>query len=63
MKPGITGLAQVNQAYDSSIEDVRNKVLYDHAYAARITTWRGWIVTDLGIILKTLSVVALGKGQ
>ena len=63
LKPGITGLAQVNQAYDSCIEDVRNKVLYDHAYAARIATWRGWIMTDFGILLKTFTVVALGKGQ
>ena len=63
LKPGITGLAQVNQAYDSCIEDVRNKVLYDHAYAARITTWWGWITTDVGIICRTVMVVALRKGQ
>lgn len=63
LKPGITGLAQVNQAYDSCIEDVRNKVLYDHAYAARLTSWREWWRTDLGIIFKTVSVMALGKGQ
>ena len=63
LKPGITGLAQVNQAYDSCIEDVRNKVLYDHAYAARIATWRGWVATDLGIMLKTLTVIVLAKGQ
>ena len=63
LKPGITGLAQVNQAYDSCIEDVRNKVLYDHAYAARIATWRGWVMADFGILLKTVTVMALGKGQ
>lgn len=63
LKPGITGLAQVNQAYDSCIEDVRNKVLYDHAYAARITTWWGWLTTDVGILLKTVMVVVLRKGQ
>ena len=63
LKPGITGLAQVNQAYDSCIEDVRNKVLYDHAYAARIGTWWGWIATDLGIMLKTVMVIVLAKGQ
>ena len=63
LKPGITGLAQVNQDYDASIEDVRNKVLYDHAYAARISTWKGWLMADFGIILKTVSVVAMGKGQ
>lgn len=63
LRPGITGLAQVNQAYDTSIEDVRNKVLYDHAYAARLTNWTDWLLTDLGIISKTFTVMVLGKGQ
>ncbi len=63
LKPGITGLAQVNQAYDETIEDVRNKLLYDHAYAARITTWSEWLRTDLGIVLSTARVMAQGKGQ
>jgi lipopolysaccharide/colanic/teichoic acid biosynthesis glycosyltransferase len=63
LKPGITGLAQVNQAYDSCIEDVRNKVLYDHAYAARLVSPWEWLRTDLGIIFKTVSTMALGKGQ
>ncbi|MEQ1698250.1 MAG: sugar transferase [Hyphomicrobiaceae bacterium] len=63
LKPGITGLAQVNQAYDSCIEDVRNKVLYDHAYAARLATWKNWLTTDFGIIFKTVAVMATGKGQ
>ena len=61
--PGITGLAQVNQAYDQSIEDVRNKVLYDHAYAAHLSQWRHWLRADIGIIFKTFTVMALGKGQ
>ena len=38
VKPGITGLAQVFLPYDSSVEDVRQKVLHDHAYALRL--WR-----------------------
>lgn len=63
LKPGITGLAQVNQEYDSCIEDVRNKVLYDHAYAARLATWKNWLTTDFGIIFKTVAVMATGKGQ
>ena len=63
LKPGITGLAQVNQDYDSCIEDVRTKVLFDHAYAARIATVKGWMMTDASIALKTLTVIALGKGQ
>ncbi len=63
LKPGITGLAQVNQAYDTSIEDVRNKVLYDHAYAARLSNWLEWLRTDVGVVFKTVTVMALGKGQ
>jgi lipopolysaccharide/colanic/teichoic acid biosynthesis glycosyltransferase len=63
LRPGITGLAQVNQAYDTSIEDVRNKVLYDHAYAARLTNWWDWFITDIGIIFKTFTVMVLGQGQ
>jgi lipopolysaccharide/colanic/teichoic acid biosynthesis glycosyltransferase len=63
LRPGITGLAQVSQRYDSNIEDVRSKVMYDHAYAMRLTRWRSWLVTDLSIILRTAGVMALGKGQ
>jgi lipopolysaccharide/colanic/teichoic acid biosynthesis glycosyltransferase/glycosyltransferase involved in cell wall biosynthesis len=63
LRPGITGLAQVNQAYDASIEDVRNKLMFDHAYAARLGSWTSWLVTDLTIMLKTIQVMALGKGQ
>ncbi len=63
IKPGITGLAQVNHGYDTSIEDVKMKVLYDHTYALRIAKPIGWLKTDLGIILKTFSVMASGKGQ
>ncbi|MBY0610792.1 MAG: sugar transferase [Beijerinckiaceae bacterium] len=63
IKPGITGLAQVNHGYDASIEDVRTKVLYDHTYAMLIAKPLGWLKTDFGIIVKTLTVMATGKGQ
>lgn len=63
VRPGITGLAQINQAYDASIEDVRNKVLYDHAYAAQLMRWRDWLRADLSIMFHTITVMALGKGQ
>jgi lipopolysaccharide/colanic/teichoic acid biosynthesis glycosyltransferase len=63
LRPGITGFAQVNQAYDESIEDVRNKVLYDHAYAANLTRWFDWLRMDFSIMIKTFTVMALGKGQ
>ncbi len=63
IKPGITGLAQVNHGYDENIDDVRMKVLYDHTYAMRIARPIGWLKTDFGIIFKTLKVMASGRGQ
>ncbi|WP_341992195.1 sugar transferase [Azorhizobium sp. AG788] len=63
LRPGITGLAQVNQGYDGSIEDVRSKVGYDHAYAMRLLDPWDWFKTDVWIILRTFSVMVLGKGQ
>ena len=63
LKPGITGLAQVNQGYDASIEDVRSKVSYDHAYAMRLMDPWDWLKTDVWIILKTFSTMVHGRGQ
>jgi lipopolysaccharide/colanic/teichoic acid biosynthesis glycosyltransferase/cellulose synthase/poly-beta-1,6-N-acetylglucosamine synthase-like glycosyltransferase len=63
LRPGITGLAQVNQDYDSSIEDVKRKILFDHAYAVRLATLGTWFAADVEIILKTLGVMAKQKGR
>ncbi|PHP67441.1 hypothetical protein CSC94_06955 [Zhengella mangrovi] len=61
--PGVTGLAQVRQGYDESIEDVRSKVGWDHAYALRIDSLWSWLKTDFSIALETLGVMAGRKGQ
>ncbi|MFP1633351.1 sugar transferase [Zhengella sp. ZM62] len=61
--PGVTGLAQVRQGYDESIEDVRSKVGWDHAYALRIDSLWAWLKTDLAIALETIGVMAGRKGQ
>lgn len=61
--PGITGLAQVCQGYDETIEDSRNKLGYDLAYSISLTGVLSWIRMDLHIALKTVSVVILGRGQ
>jgi lipopolysaccharide/colanic/teichoic acid biosynthesis glycosyltransferase len=53
VRPGITGWAQVNQHYDSSIEDVRRKLAFDLEYISRRS-----IKEDLRIMLLTLPVVA-----
>ncbi|MDF1730784.1 MAG: sugar transferase [Minwuia sp.] len=63
LKPGITGLAQVSQGYDETIEDVRSKVMFDHAYAVQTFRFSDWLRSDLRIVGQTLSVMALGRGQ
>jgi lipopolysaccharide/colanic/teichoic acid biosynthesis glycosyltransferase len=57
VKPGITGWAQINQAYDSCVDDVRRKVEYDLEYITR----QG-LMTDLRIMTMTLPVVVLRRG-
>jgi lipopolysaccharide/colanic/teichoic acid biosynthesis glycosyltransferase len=55
--PGITGLAQINQAYDQSVDDVRKKVAYDLEYIAHRS-----MVQDFKIMLRTIPVVLLRRG-
>lgn len=61
--PGITGLAQVNQGYDTCIDDVRSKVGFDHGYALALSNFGSWIKMDTGIIMKTILVMITGRGQ
>jgi lipopolysaccharide/colanic/teichoic acid biosynthesis glycosyltransferase len=56
-RPGITGWAQVNQAYDTSVDDVREKVRYDLEYIER----RG-VAEDLMIMARTVPVMIFRKG-
>jgi lipopolysaccharide/colanic/teichoic acid biosynthesis glycosyltransferase len=63
LAPGITGLAQVNQGYDETLDDVRSKVGYDHGYALALSNPVRWIITDLSIAFRTLSVMAGGRGR
>jgi lipopolysaccharide/colanic/teichoic acid biosynthesis glycosyltransferase len=55
--PGITGLAQVSQNYDSNIDDVRQKVLFDLHYISH-RSWR----QDLKVMVKTVPVVIFKRG-
>ncbi len=57
MKPGITGWAQVKHKYDATIEDVKQKVIYDLYYFENMS-----LLLDLKIILRTILVVFTGKG-
>jgi len=56
-RPGITGLAQINQQYDTSLDDVRNKVRFDLEYIGRQGLW-----ADLRIMFKTIPVVLFRRG-
>lgn len=56
-KPGITGWAQVNLAYDSTIEDVRRKVDLDLEYLRRQS-----VIEDVRIMLRTLPVMLFKQG-
>ena len=59
VKPGITGLAQVNglRGEVDSIEKGRSRVAYDLYY---IENWSLWV--DLKILAKTIGVVSSGAG-
>ena len=57
VKPGITGWAQVNHPYGSSVEDAYRKLEYDLYYVKNMS-----FALDLKILLKTVSVVLMGKG-
>ena len=63
VSPGITGLAQVYQGYDETIEDVRSKLAYDHAYALVLSQPGRWIMSDMHILYRTIAVVVCGRGQ
>ena len=61
--PGITGFAQVSQGYDTCIGDVKTKIAYDFAYSLSLTKLHKWLLMDLKIILKTILIMVLGRGQ
>jgi lipopolysaccharide/colanic/teichoic acid biosynthesis glycosyltransferase len=57
VRPGITGWAQINQSYDSCVDDVRRKLQYDLEYIRRQSA-----VEDLRIMLRTLPAVLFKRG-
>ena len=57
VKPGITGWAQINQAYDSCLDDVRNKVRFDLEYVQRQS-----LAYDVRIMSATLPVMLFRRG-
>lgn len=58
VKPGLTGWAQVKHKYDESFDDVKEKLKFDLFYIENMS-----FQLDLIIMLNTIRVVVLGKGQ
>jgi exopolysaccharide biosynthesis polyprenyl glycosylphosphotransferase len=58
VKPGLTGWAQVNYGYGSTIEDARIKLGYDLEYCQNQS-----LALDLQVIFRTFAVVFKMQGQ
>jgi sugar transferase (PEP-CTERM system associated) len=57
VKPGITGWSAINYQYSDSIESAVEKLQYDLYYIKNMS-----IFLDMVILLKTIQVIAIGKG-
>jgi lipopolysaccharide/colanic/teichoic acid biosynthesis glycosyltransferase len=58
VKPGLTGWAQVNTRYGSTVDDSLTKLQYDLFYIKH----RG-LFLDINIVVKTLSTILYYRGQ
>ena len=58
IKPGLTGWAQINYHYGSSVKDAAEKLQYDLYYIKNRS-----IILDIGIILKTIRIALQQSGQ
>ncbi len=56
VRPGLTGWAQINYPYGSSVEDARRKLEYDLFYIRHYS-----VLTDLSIALRTATAAARGS--
>jgi lipopolysaccharide/colanic/teichoic acid biosynthesis glycosyltransferase len=57
VKPGITGLAQVEHGYTQTVGEMKGKLFYDLKYIANLS-----LMQEIKIIFKTFYVVVTGKG-
>jgi sugar transferase (PEP-CTERM system associated) len=57
VKPGITGWSAINCQYSDSIESAVEKLQYDLYYIKNMS-----IFLDIVVLLKTIQVIAIGKG-
>ena len=58
VKPGVTGWAQVNANYGTTMEDALEKLQYDLYYIKRRS-----LFLDISIVIKTLSTIIFYRGQ
>ncbi|MCS6874101.1 MAG: TIGR03013 family PEP-CTERM/XrtA system glycosyltransferase [Pyrinomonadaceae bacterium] len=56
-QPGLTGWAQINYPYGSSVEDAKKKLQYDLYYIKNQS-----LTLDLVIVLETIKTVIFGRG-
>jgi exopolysaccharide biosynthesis polyprenyl glycosylphosphotransferase len=58
IQPGLTGWAQINFPYGSSVEDSKKKLSYDLYYLKNRN-----LILDISIILKTIAIVLKFRGR
>jgi len=58
IRPGLTGWAQINYPYGSSVDDAAKKLRYDLYYLKNRS-----LLLDIEILLKTVAVIFSRKGQ
>jgi len=63
VKPGISGLAQVMNGYDETLDDVKSKIAWDYAYVLAMCSVSQWIKMECDILVRTIYIVFTGKGQ
>jgi sugar transferase (PEP-CTERM system associated) len=57
VRPGITGWAQINYGYGSSVEEAKEKLRFDLYYIRNVS-----VMLDLLIVFYTIRAVVLGRG-
>jgi len=55
--PGITGLAQCSQGYDTSIKDVESKLRFDLLYRESLSSLPKWALMETKIVFRTILVI------
>jgi len=57
MRPGLTGWAQIKYPYGASVDDARQKLMYDLYYVKNMS-----LLFDVSILLRTIKVMLFSRG-